>query len=316
MKHKLTLSITAALVAASLWGSPAQLPWQEDTGVALAAQADYTRAKVYGKQDFRLKIPSAYDRLLITKAVDSFGMLFSVAERASVEATPRGLEEDTGAGWLFTIGFVGEQKISELMENDVPGQELFAKDGEGNFYLYYHPTDVRYVRESPEAMERDQGQWRELNEWAWDSVRQEFLKDNPQLVPYTAEDWQVNKEMAARGVTPAAFLGGWADKTSGRCYIEIKQGREKHAYDVKINWGDSANRTYVWEMTALALDSHQLCYRDARHYSLTFDGKGGEKQDMKYENGRGIFTLNSANEIMWQDETGHAGDDAVFITVK
>ena len=315
MKHKIAISLAAVLAAAGLWGGPAQ-PWQMGPVAARAAQADYSGAQVYEKRGFQLKIPRAYDSRLITQVVDSRGMLFAVSEKASVEATPRGLEEDTGAGWLFTIGFVGEKKYSELMENDVPGQELFAKDKEGNFYLYYHPTDVRYARESREALERDQWQWQELNEWAWGSVRQEFLKDNPQLFPYAAEDWQADREMKDRGVTPADFLGGWADKTSGRCYMEIKKGKEKKSYAIKIHWGDSADRTYVWEMTARALDSHQLCYREARHYSLTFDGQGGEKQDMQYEDGQGIFTLNSANEIMWQDETGHAGDNVVFITVK
>jgi len=58
------------------------------------------------------------------------------------------------------------------------GAEIFARDANGQCYVYYHPTDVRYMRENNEAMKRDQAQWTMLNEWAWSSVRTDFIRDN------------------------------------------------------------------------------------------------------------------------------------------
>ena len=48
------------------------------------------------------------------------------------------------------------------------GAEVFAKDSEGNYYIYYHPTDVRFERATAEEMHRDSKQWSMLCEWADD----------------------------------------------------------------------------------------------------------------------------------------------------
>jgi len=46
---------------------------------------------------------------------------------------------------------------------------------------------------------------------------------------------------------------------------------------------------------------------------VTFSEDGTEKEKLVYEKGSGSFTLNSAHEVMWQDEVGSAGENAVFV---
>lgn len=94
---------------------------------------------------------------------DAQGLLFSVTEKASREAA-----DYDGAGWLFSIAKISEAELHERLCWDMSGQEVFAKDAEGNYYMYYHPTDVRYFRATTEEMMRDQDQWTMLCQWAED----------------------------------------------------------------------------------------------------------------------------------------------------
>lgn len=94
---------------------------------------------------------------------DENGILFTVSETASLEAG--GYE---GAGWLFSIGQVSEKRLHEMLCYDMSGEEVFARDADGNYYIYYRPTDVRYERATVEEMQRDAEQWSMLNAWAVD----------------------------------------------------------------------------------------------------------------------------------------------------
>ena len=134
----------------------------------------------YENGGFRLLIPKAYDDLLETEIVKDRknGVLYRVSEKASVEAAKKLAYDSRGAGWLFSIGKIDEGRRRELLCGDMSGAEIFARDANGQCYVYYHPTDVRYMRENNEAMKRDQAQWTMLNEWAWSSVRTDFIRDN------------------------------------------------------------------------------------------------------------------------------------------
>lgn len=127
----------------------------------------------------KLTIPAEFAGALLTETptAEAEGMLFSVSEKASVEAAKaRGVEEDAGPGWLFGIGRVGEAKMQEMLCNDMSGAHLFATDGKGTYYLLYHPTDVRIER-SGELTEADMEQWTKLNELG-PYVQDGFIKDN------------------------------------------------------------------------------------------------------------------------------------------
>lgn len=169
------IAISAMLAALAAFSPAVSLAGDAGTPCACERAAQ----RVYERGGLRLTIPQAYDSLLVTDILgEREGTLFSVSEKASIEAAKRLSGDVRGAGWLFSIGRVDEGRRRELLCGDMSGVELFARDANGQSYVFYHPTDVRYVRENNEAMKRDQGQWTMLNKWAWDSVRKDFLKEN------------------------------------------------------------------------------------------------------------------------------------------
>ena len=173
--NKKKLAVSAMLAALAAF-SPAGIG--QDAGVAYA----FTQEEQYCYEcnGILLWVPKVYDDLLVTTLVknEKDGMLFSVSEKASIAAAKHLPYEMQGAGWLFSIGRVDEGRLHELLCGDMSGAEIFGRDTIGRYYVFYHPTDVRYVRENNEAMKRDQAQWTMLNEWAWKSVREELLREN------------------------------------------------------------------------------------------------------------------------------------------
>ena len=151
----------------------------------LALRPDGEAGLLYENGGLKLLIPLEYDELLQIDMPenDADGILFSVAEKASIEAVKaQGMDSD-GPGALFSIGKIDEARMRELVLNtDLSGIEIFAKDAYGDYYVYYHPTDVRYYRENNDAMVRDQEIWSALNEWAYGTVRKSLLEENPQLM--------------------------------------------------------------------------------------------------------------------------------------
>ena len=126
----------------------------------------------YENGGMRLEIkPKINDLLTVETPADS-DILFTVSETASLKAG--GFE---GSGWLFAIGVIDANRLHELLCNDMSGVEVFAKDEDGSYYAYYHPTDVRYARETVEQMRQDSAQWIMLQEWA-SSVPGSFAEKN------------------------------------------------------------------------------------------------------------------------------------------
>ena len=67
------------------------------------------------------------------------------------------------------------------MIGGMTGMDVFARDKDGNYYIYYHPTDVQLVRVG-DYTEADWEQWGNLCEWA--DIEPVFLAENPSLIPY------------------------------------------------------------------------------------------------------------------------------------
>ena len=105
------------------------------------------------------------------------GTLFAVAEQASIDAAKARGYEGEGAGWLFAIQKISEDEAHRLLCGDMSGMELFAKDAEGNHFVFCHPTDVRFDRETTEEMIADTPVWTKLNEWAA-LAKDRFVNDN------------------------------------------------------------------------------------------------------------------------------------------
>ena len=146
-----------------------------------------TGSKLYENNGLRLSVPLEYDgQLIVTPEKDGKdGLLFSVAEKASVDAAKKQGGVSEGVGALFAIGRITEAELNERRCSDMSGQEPFAKDADGNCYIFYHPTDVRLDRGSAEITEEDLAQWKILNEWAWGKVRESFIAENSGLKAFT-----------------------------------------------------------------------------------------------------------------------------------
>ena len=423
MKKKTALSILlAAALAVSLAGC-AKTEKTEETPAPAAEPEQITQETARLNGGLTLTVPEEYADLVLvdTPENDPDGMLFSVSEKASVDAAAADGQDDWGAGWLFGISRISEEKLHEMLCWDMSGAEVFAKDAEGNYYLYNHPTDVRLYRQG-EIDAAATEQWSKLNEWAA-AAADTLLADNAGLAAYTRGNSMLDMYLAraayqqdtiytlttflsdalapngmdaapyverlmdyasceaadasetpagafltldypedgmrydfflaegmenyvreigyngesllkltyaddtkasavvqewfdalaeANGVSP--MLGRWAEKIAGRGLITI-MGGENGTYDVQIDWRSSAAERYLWEMTATEQEDGSLRYENGRHVIRTFTSDTEYTDAEQYTNGTGTFTLNSANEIMWQDDVDHAGDDTVFISV-
>ena len=128
----------------------------------------------YENGGLSLEIQPKYNDLITveTPQNDADGILFTVSETASMEAG--GYD---GAGWLFSIGALSERALHEMLGSDMSDADVFAWDGGDNYYMYYHPTDVRYERATAEEMERDSEQWSMLCEWA-ESMKDKITERN------------------------------------------------------------------------------------------------------------------------------------------
>lgn len=176
----LRMTMTAMILAVML----VTLPSEE----ALANDSTF-----YTSEGYRLEVPNKYkDALLTTTIYDKYeGVLFSVSEKKSVEESRAAGMNYDGMGWLFSIGKVNENQLNEMLCYDMSGVEIFAKDISGMYYVYRHPTDVRYHRSTIEEMKEDQGKWTELVQWGYKDVRDEFVKNNPGLVSVTFNNDEV-----------------------------------------------------------------------------------------------------------------------------
>ncbi|MBR2123064.1 MAG: PepSY domain-containing protein [Lachnospiraceae bacterium] len=145
----------------------------------------YVKLAPAGDVTSYLAIPEEYaDLLIVTSSEDEVmeeGMLYDVTEKESVEAAKKSDPDSAdGAGWLFSIGTVTEDKLHELLCYDMSNADVFAKDTDGQYYLFYHPSDVRIVREGGGYDEESMAQWGRLNEWAY-SVKESYVRDNAGL---------------------------------------------------------------------------------------------------------------------------------------
>ena len=194
----LILSLAACGASGNTTSTPA--PEAEAAATAEAAQpTEETAAEpaIYENDGMKMTVPGEFaDKVIVTiPESKEDGVLFTVSEKASVEAAKaQGYSEEDGMGWLFAIGRDSEEVVKRMLCDDMSGQDVFAIDADGQYYIYYHPTDVRYNRETPEQMEADQDQWSAACEWA-DSMKAAFIAENEGLTAVSYDN-----------STPAIFI--------------------------------------------------------------------------------------------------------------
>ena len=161
----------------------------EATEAAEPAEAEKEEAAakeiVYENGGFKITVPAEFaDKVIVdTPADNDDGVLFDVTEKASVDAAKAKGSEYDGIGWLFAIGVRNEEEFHKMLCSDVSGEEPIGYDADGNYYVFFHPTDVRYDRETPEQMQADQDDWSKTVEWAY-TMKQDFLDENAGLTPF------------------------------------------------------------------------------------------------------------------------------------
>ena len=393
-----------------------------------ASSPDEKAGIIYENAGMKLLVPPEYDELLIVEMPQGGATLFNVSEKLSVEADKLQGGSGEGAGWLFSIGALSEIQLYDMLCYDMSGAEIFARDNTGIYYAYYHPTDVRLVRENYDNKD-DLAQWTMLNEWAWNEVRDTFIRENEGFAPETygnadldiylaraayaddtqytlisaaegpmesngvyaapyvmrlirnseakaidtgipegdsiaiefpdddmhfdfflAEDskniyrqiWNGNGQlfelhftdgttnaadimqewyaalasadsMRELGYSPDDLIGSWAEKFDGCGLITVETGA-RGTYDVLVKRQNDEGKEDIWEMTARPTgEGGALYYEYGKHTVRTYDSSGEYTEEVQYENGTGRLYLNSAYEIMWQDDIDHAGDNAVFV---
>ncbi len=181
----LALSLIVPLTACGEKSS--QKPSQTLSQLEVSVPTEQNEDSSYVNGGLTLTIPAETANLVLvdTPQNDPNGVLFSVSEKDSVNAAlADGQDALTGVGWLFGICRVDETTLHGMLCYDMSGAEVFAKDADGYYYLYTHPTDVRLYRQN-NAYEEAAEQWSKLNEWAWDDVRRDFLTKNPGLTAFT-----------------------------------------------------------------------------------------------------------------------------------
>ena len=390
-------------------------------------RADQDAVKIYENAGYKLSVPAEIDELLIVEMPQNDGILFTVSEKLSVETDKAQGGSGDGAGRLFSIGALSEIQLYDMLCSDMSGIEIFARDDAGIYYAYYHPTDVRVVRENYEDRE-SLAQWSMLNEWAWGEVRDTFIRENNGFTPetysnsalaiclaraaygdnvqytlsspeagslvpdgvyaapyamrlirnvktettdaaapdgeyivldfpddrirfdfFTAEGsrnlvrqvWSGNEQlfelalpdsttaaadimqewvdallaadsMRELGYTPDDFIGSWSEKFDGNGRITVEKGA-KGSYDIRIERPREDGKIDIWEMTGRPAGDGGILYYEYGKHIIRTDGSEEYSDNVQYENGTGRLTLNSAFEIMWQDDVDHAGDNAVFV---
>lgn len=149
--------------------------------------AEAATEKVYENGGFKLTVAADMaDKITVdTPEKSEDGVIFDVYETASVEAAKAKGEENNGLGWLFAICVRDADSVHNIMMDSLGGEDILAVDADGNYYVYYHPTDVRYERETTEKMQEDQDQWTAACDWA-NSVKESFISENTGL---TAVNW-------------------------------------------------------------------------------------------------------------------------------
>jgi hypothetical protein len=163
--------------------TPAEEPAAESAVSASSAAAEEAPAEgedvVLTDGTVSLTIPAKYADLVVAETVEEStdGTIFTVAEKASIEAAETLGRTGDGIGWLFGIARADEAAVHEMLCYDMSGREVIGFDGEGNYYLYTHPTDVRIERVDFSDPKPGFDQWEMLNEWA-SSIPESFASEN------------------------------------------------------------------------------------------------------------------------------------------
>ena len=164
---------------------------QEAEATEAGAAADTKEAEepgvetTYENKGYKLTVPAEFaNKVIVDMPRDNDdGVLFEVSEKASVEAAKAKGTDYDGIGWLFAIGTRDEETFHKMLCGDMSGEDPIGYDKDGNYFVFFHPTDVRYDRETPEQMQADQDEWTAAVEWA-NTMKGKFMEENEGITKF------------------------------------------------------------------------------------------------------------------------------------
>lgn len=139
-------------------------------------------------------------------------------------------------------------------------------------------------------------------------------KNNSETSAETTVQESISDKQSVDKSIANGLVGTWAEKIAGRGVIEISEGTKEGTYNIEINWADSAFEYYQWEIkNAPATDNDVISYDNCKLTIHTYKSEDEETVKIKYENGTGKLSINSAGEVVWQDDVDNSGEDTSFV---
>ena len=141
---------------------------------------------------FTVRIPNVYADLMTVEtpcAVDGVGQTLMVFyETASREQAAQDFPgEETGLGWLGALVRMDQLDFESWLCGEQLGETLFARDGNGFYYLLSQPTDVRVYRSDENYDAENLADWGALCEWVYRTLPEQLIAENG-LEPYDASE--------------------------------------------------------------------------------------------------------------------------------
>ena len=219
----------------------------------------------------------------------------SMAPRITMDVTAYAEKLIGGNGVSYEEADLSETPDGEYIVLSIPAEDI-------RFDFFLAPGGENYVRTV----------WNGENEQL---MRASFLNGNLTASGIMQAWYDALVTANGGAVSTDVLLGTWAEETAGRGVITFERGAGSGEYNVTIDWANGAAETYIWEMEAFGNGDGTLSYRNAKHFIRTFTTDTDYTDAVQYENGEGSFVLSGDNEMTWDDHTGHAGDECVFIHV-
>lgn len=111
-----------------------------------------------------------------------------------------------------------------------------------------------------------------------------------------------NTEETTEETDSPDFGGTWYEMIAGRCIVDmVSAGGDD--YDISVHWGSSAFESSNWVMRGTYYPATNLLeYKDARFYIRTYSDENNYTDDVKYEDGSGVFWLEPDGKLGWQSD--------------
>lgn len=110
---------------------------------------------------------------------------------------------------------------------------------------------------------------------------------------------------------PEAFLGEWNEERVSVVITEREEG-----YDVIVSGSNSAFDGTAWFYSCAYDEATRSLVSDGRvavKVDYTFDENGEYSEEVVYEDGEAVFTLDEEGRLIWDDRVEKCGEGRAFV---